>query len=168
MYNIEIFFFLLKKNTGDREFFFTKSPVAGHRELVKKTKMFFCSKSKTNNKKSKLLIRFCFCFWQQYQWETRKKKGILVQTRKKKGVLVQSKQAIAELQYILAKNDEKKHCWIFTCLAFSHDFSFFSRKTHFAKNFSLMSKILLFLKQNYILYLSCRKHGKNYDHFSTI
>ena len=45
--------------------------------------------------------------------------------------------------------------------------SFFSRKTHFAKNFSLMSKILLSSKQIYILYLSWEKVVVNFPIFLT-
>jgi hypothetical protein len=44
---------------------------------------------------------------------------------------------------------------------------FFSKKTNFAKFFSLMSKILLSSKQIYILYLNCGKMVVNCTMFST-
>ena len=89
MYNIEIFFFLLKKNTGDREFFFTQSPAAGYRGLVKK-KNVFLFEIKNEQQKEQVVDSFLFLFLTAISVGNEKKKGILVQTRKKKGVLVQT------------------------------------------------------------------------------
>ena len=57
----------------------------------------------------------------------------------------------------------EKRLWIFPWF----DKWFFSRKTNFAKNFSLTSKILLSSKQIYILYQFCEKVVVNFPMFFT-